>query len=328
MTEYSPSGRFSFLGLVLALIMILIGGAVLGVIAYLISKAIYLVPISPLVLALLSGAVAALAVRWGKIRNSIIAILIGLALGTVSYGTYRAAEYAGTMVEIAQISSIKDISGLIAQVQGGQRQLDTFLQGEVGQGGFLGFAEFLAQEGMTITRTGSSSSTGGITLVNETLYGYWAIEAFAILLISAWMARSAARKPFCEDGNKWLKDSDFQMVGAINYSDVDPFKKALLANDFITAGAILAVPPPSGGALVRMVRCGGATEQPDDDIIITATQKKGRNRVETAFTGMMSMSAYTMLWNAVQQRRAGYQQPPPPQQPPPASSGSGYQFDF
>ncbi len=328
MTEYSPSGRFSFLGLILAIVMILIVGTILGVIAYLISKYIYLVPISPLILALLSGAVAGLAVRWGKIRNSIIAILIGLAMGTVSYGVYRAAEYAGTMVEIARISAIKDIAGLIAQVQGGQRQLDVFLQREVGQDGFIGFTEFLAQEGMTITRTGSSSSTGGITLVNETLYGYWAIEIFATLLIAAWMARSASRKPYCEDGNKWLKDSDFQMVGAVNEGDVESLKKALLAGDFFTAGGILAAPPPSGGALVRMVRCGGSTEQLDDDIIITATQKKGRNRVETAFTGMMSLSAYNMLWGAVQQRRSSYQQSPPPQQPPTAGSGSGYKFDF
>lgn len=328
MINYAPSGRISFIGLILAIIIVLIAGTVLGVIAYLISKTIYLVPVSPLALAFLSGLFATLAVHWGKIRNSIIAILIGLLIGTVSYGVYRVAEYAGALVEIAQINAVKDISGLIAQVQGGQRQLDLFLEREVGQGGFLGFTEFLAQEGMTITRTGSSSSTGGITLVDESLYIYWAIEAIVILLIAAGMARSSARKPFCEDGNRWLKESDFQMVGAINNADVDPFKKALLANDFITAGAILAVPPPSGGALVRMVRCGGATEQPDDDIIMTVTHKNRRNRVETAFTGMMSFSAYNMLWNAVQQRRGGYQQQQPPQQPPPGGSGSGYQFDF
>ncbi|MBE2182872.1 MAG: hypothetical protein IAE89_05565 [Anaerolineae bacterium] len=323
MKEYSPSGRVSISGFILALIMIVIVGLILGIIAYLISKTIYLVPLSPLILAFLCGTFAALAVKWGKIRNSLVAILIGLLIGAISYGTYRTAEYVGEMVAAAQIVAIKDVPGLISQVQGGQRLLDSFLQEEIGQVGFLGFTEYLAQQGMTITRTSATTSSSGVELNREMLYGYWVLEILAILLIAALMARSSAHKPFCEDGNKWLKDGDFQMIGAINFEDVEPLKKALLAGDFYTAGAILAVPPPSGGSLVRMVRCGGSTEQLDDDIFITATQKKGRNRTETSFTGMMSLSAYNMLWNAVQQRRAG-----PQQQPPLPASGSGYQFDL
>jgi hypothetical protein len=139
MQAYRPSDRVPLSGALILLAAAIIGGVIIGMIAYFISREFYLVLMFPMGMGLIRGFVIGGAVYFGKVRSPSAAALFSILLALVLYGTFRYAGYA--------IGFRKDLRAEIEASAGGaisdeeyafQERL--FLQGETGARGFVGYS--------------------------------------------------------------------------------------------------------------------------------------------------------------------------------------------
>ena len=200
MREYKSSGIAPFPGILTALVYGLIAAAIVGGILFAIDHYIgfYLIIMFPVVAGFIVSFVLTLGITAGKIRNGAVAFLIGAICGLATMGMYHFLNY--------QIGFKTDEKNAIAQpgssVTDQEEQLSeaAFLTQEVKQTGFTGFLMYQAKQGITITRSTSSS---GINLVGGWAWGYFGIEVLVVAFIAGGVASSTANDPFDERSNAW-----------------------------------------------------------------------------------------------------------------------------
>ncbi len=174
MREYRPSNRVPLVGLLMMITAAVVGGLGAGVITYFVSRELYLILLFPILLGLLCGWIAALAVQIGRVRAPLVAGLFGVLMALILYGTYRYADYYWGF-RGDQKGQIEDIYGQKINDDQYQQFEDMALEEEVGATGFVGYTKLTAREGITITRA-SRSSGSGLTLKGVILYIYWVSE--------------------------------------------------------------------------------------------------------------------------------------------------------
>jgi hypothetical protein len=242
MREYKSSGIAPFPGIIRALITGLIAAAVVGGILFAIDHYIgfYLIVLFPIVAGFIVSFVVSQGITAGKIRNAGVAILIGAICGFATMSVYHFLDY--------QIAFKNDVKNAISQGttaisdQVEQVAEDAFLKGEVKQTGFMGFLNYQAQQGITITR---SSSRNGLTLTNGWAWGYFGIEVLIVMFIVALMASSSASEPFDERSNAWF-GSAVHVLSA-PFEQAQTIREALKNGSFETAGQLMtreALPAP------------------------------------------------------------------------------------
>lgn len=239
MRKYSPSGKFPPAALITMLLTIAIGGAVFGAIMWASENFIglYLVLFYPLVAGGLGGALYAGVVEGQKVRNPLIAFVVGLLMGVSTYGTYHALGYYVTfrndVQQLLADEGVKDVTVDDA--------INLILQDEVNDTGFIGYMKLSADIGMSIQRVGSATpSTGSQNPIRgDIMYAYWAGEALIVSLFAAFMAAGAAGKPFDEGANAWFDKE--QIIACAPTKSRKELQNALKNGDFTAAGRI-AVP--------------------------------------------------------------------------------------
>lgn len=303
MPTYKPSGRVPFFGLILFILVGAILGAVIGVIAYLISINIYFLILSPLGLAAISGGLAYIAVRLGKMRSSIFGLIAGLLLGIFIYGVYWGAGYVDLLNQFATAAPNKaeDASAIINRVLSARPELDRNLERETGQTGILGYVLLVAEEGLSFSRTSSPSSTS-VTLNREMTLAYWGIEALLVLGGCALAGFRSAKQIFCESGKKWLGEKDFQFVGTVDARASSQFLQVLRSGDYRTAGRYVTLGRSMGLVQVKVAMCGEPDLSSPGEMILRVTRSAG-NRTNDLLVGVTTPMDYRMLVENAQQRQ-------------------------
>ncbi|GEM_PF-1449051 len=250
------NGGFSIIGLPIALIIGAIGAVAVGAALFFSGKLIYLIFVSVIIAAVIAGGVATLVVIIGKVRNGILAFLLGALIGVGAYGAYRAGEYIDVALEqgtffreeirtefsrngmtnmtdeevetvlnefLLEETGSEGILGLI-------KSLDFFLKEETGDIGIIGFIKYQAQEGFSISRAGSGSSSNNAPIKDGLAYGYWGVELLIMAIGAGLVASGRASHPF--SNGRWLTYKPLGEVAAVN---ADAFMGAFQHGDFRVA---------------------------------------------------------------------------------------------
>ena len=304
MRTYKPSGRISFFGLILFIIVGAILGAVIGVAAYFISTLIYFLILSPLGLAAISGGLAYLAVRLGRIRSPLVGLIAGLILGGYIYGVYWGAGYVDALNQVANTAPSKneDITSIINRVLNARTDLDRFFDRQnIDERGFLGYVVFMAEQGLSFSRTSSSSGTE-ITLNREMTLIYWGIETLLVLGACAIAGRRSATQVVCESSKRWLKEGDFQFVGTVDARATNQFLQILRSGDLRAAGQYMTLGRSMGLVQVKVAMCAEPDLSSPGEMILRVTRSAG-NRTNYLLTGVVTPNEYKTLIDNAQQRQ-------------------------
>lgn len=306
MRRFQPSGRIALFPFLIMTVIGLIIAAVLGVAAMLIAQSIYLVPLSPLIMAAAAGVLAAFVTRAGKNRSPLLAALIGLSIGLTLYGVYRYSEYVHVLYTVeAQRNPKGDI---FANLQGALSpsniaQVDRTLRNDgIAEQGFVGYVLWSASEGMQITRlSASSSSSGGLFLDRNMTLGYWGLEFLIVVGAALYAALQAARAPYDENQRRWIKDDQFRLFGTVDASMEKDFVRALEEGHWQRAGSLM-MPGISGGAVTVL---GYKLGDDFGDVLLRVNTTK-RNRQQQSAQGVLSMSEFkSLLASAARAPRQG-----------------------
>lgn len=298
MRPYEPSNRLSFVGFVAMLVVGVLFAVILGAIAAAVGTAIYLVPLSAIILAFLAGGVAQIAVRVGRVRAPLFAFVVGLVLGVIVYGSYRVGNYIYALYQISQLTPSKN-ADIVQNLLDARDELEIVIARETdGSSGLIGFILFEASEGMEITR-GFSSSSSSLTLDRNATLALWGGEFLLVLLWSAFAARSQARKPYLEKYNRWLSKADYRRLGTVDLRQKEAFMQRLETGDFRGAG-FLVMPAPSAGQLwIDVARVG----ENEENVLLKLTEPTGRSRRERL--GMVTWEQYQGIISGIDARLRG-----------------------
>jgi hypothetical protein len=295
MRKYRASGAAPVGGVILLLVAAIVGGLVLGGIMWGIEHFanIYLIVVFPLAAGALAGGLLALIVRSAKIRNPLIAGLAGLIAGLVVIGTYHFATYYITFRGEARAALEETGAKNLTEAEVDELT-DSFLLDEVDDTGFIGYMKLAAQEGITISRNLSSSSSSGFTLQDTGAWIYWGVELLAVVLIAAIMAARAAGEPFDEKGGAWYGGQ--QLIGVANPKSRKDLVNALKNGDFQGAGRLLTTQQ------LKYPRIEVYTRRSQDamaDVYVLVHNVQRQNRSTLASQGIISASELERLQRAM-----------------------------
>ncbi|MGV6838741.1 MAG: hypothetical protein ACWA40_00960 [Planktomarina sp.] len=147
--------------------------------------------------------------RWGKVRNVFIGVIFGLIASSVSF--------------IASWSTFFAIMKM------------NFQNGGVDAQAFMDYALAYARDPMAIWATMQDVVVDGLWTIKSLelkgplLWGIWAIEGLIIFCSPFFFVAGYAYEPFCEDGRKWAKRTEFKHKAFAPCRDVDDLVKRLEA---------------------------------------------------------------------------------------------------
>jgi hypothetical protein len=172
--------RSSFWLIFKFLLIIGLGGLILGGVAYLVSKLIWIVLLFPLILAKIASVLMIMNMRKSKIHSAFVGFFFGIVLGLLIYGSFFYFSYLEFRSELRnELVTQLGQDGYNADKQ----QIEEFIdQGTIeltGQPGFIGYIILLDQEGVSVglVRTGRTDANLGSALT----WVYWIIELVIII---------------------------------------------------------------------------------------------------------------------------------------------------
>ncbi len=289
MKTYKPSGIAPVQGILIALVFAAIAGLIAGGLLWFADHKIgfYLIVLFPAVAGFIVAVATSGGVDTGKIRNPLVAGLIGLLGGALALGVYHYLSY-----EISFKDSIKEALAQqsTAQVSSAdvQKFSDEYLRGEVNDTGFVGFLKDEAKEGISITR---SSSSSGIELKNGWAWGYFIIEGLIIAGLAALMGSNSASEPFDERANAWYGKSIY--LGGTGSDQSETFVNALKGGSFEQAGSLVRperaeLGLPRVELHARLSPDANADEAVLEVKAVKPGKKKNEEATETLMTGLIT----------------------------------------
>jgi hypothetical protein len=297
MRSYRASRAAPFGGIIALLLVAIAGGLIVGGILWAVDNylSLYLVVLFPLLAAVIVGGTLTLVVRGVKIRSPLLAGLIALIGGLLIYSTYHFALYYINFRGEARNALVE--GGTKSPSEADVDELaDSFLQEEVGDTGFVGYLKLAAQDGITITRTTSTSSSSGIELKDNVLLGYWGLEWLLVALGVAVAAGRAANEPFDEKAGTWYGAP--MLVAMTDRKSRKEFLSALKSGDYAKAGSLLTTQPlnyPRTEVVTRRAQDPAA----DVYVQVRTAQRQGRFTIDRR--GMMSANEFVALERAMTQ---------------------------
>lgn len=293
MQKYRASGRMSFGGFILLLVLAIISAAALGGIMFAIDYYLhfYLVLMFPMFAGAIAGGLLTRGVYSAKVRSPIVAGIVGLLCGVLMFGVFHAAKY---YVEFR--SNIREIYaqrfGETLSDADLESYISTNLQKEVGDTGISGYLKYTAKQGISITDAVPTSSSSPMELKDNVVYGYWVVEILLAGLFAAFIAGRAAGEPFNEDTEEWYGPAVlFATTTAKSRKDL---MNALKDGNFQQAGMLLTqenIKNPRIDVNIRRSKDGGNSQ----DTFIQLAYRQRNNRVSTIKTGMVSASEFESI---------------------------------
>ena len=298
MQKYRASNRMSFGGFILLLVLAVISAAALGGILFAVDyyAHFYLVLMFPMFAGAIAGGLLTRGVYSAKVRSPIVAWLVGLICGVLMFGVYHfASYYVGFRTDMRK-AYVENVGQEPTDAEFDE-VLDLLLKDEVGDVGIMGYLKLTAKEGMSITRTASSSSSA-IDLQDEWVWVYWGVEILLAGLFAAFIAGRAAGEPFNEDSNDWYGPAMFFATapGKSRKDVVNAFKDG----NFQQAGMFLTqqdIKYPRIDVNLRRSKDGSSSQ--DTFVQLMYSQRRGRS--SGLKSGMLSSSDFESLQRGMSQ---------------------------
>ena len=216
-----------------AMVISIAGGALIGAIVSFVGSLFYIAFLFPLGMGFAGGDTIAVAIKLANIRKSTRLILLSL-LATISiYGTYHYGRYvalqAQTFLELSSRQDTHDVS-----LDGAKLVLDYALIKETGHSGFAGYMMYKAQQGVSLGRLVSSSSTNlGLVLS----WVYWLLEIGIILSVTIIIGRKEILVPVCEAcGSRYGREKH---LGGTSVKNKSMLLESIERRDFVEIGKLL-----------------------------------------------------------------------------------------
>jgi hypothetical protein len=251
MEQYRHSRRVSILGLGLLTLSWVIGGPVIGGLAYAASQLIYLPLVFPSLMGAGGGRLVAWAVTKGKTLNSVVIVLACVLFALSAYGSLHYGGYSAFRREFRQYmaNSLEPNNGRVS-VTVADQWVDWMVAGQTGSKGFLGYLKLQSQAGITFSHIFDFTSTGeeafGLSLTGGAVWLYLLVETGVIAYTALSAARTATSAPFCEHCELWYPPGSH--IGTVSDEMTDEFMDSLSAGSLESAAAMVVqhgVDPPS-----------------------------------------------------------------------------------
>ena len=230
--ELYPHSKIPLNGILLLFGAILFAGVLIGGVASLISRFIYLVLIFPFIMGIASGFVVYSIIKAQKIRSPFVSILAGIFITILVYGSMHFVDYLQFRIATTQDiqAEVAGEYGEAAPNENVQAFIDDRLVEETGISGFIGFILLEAKKGVSISHVGPGSNGSGINLGVFT-WVYWLIEIGIIGWISVDSAYKKAVDLFCEHCDVWIEKGDH--IGGVEIDVVNQAVDLIKQRDFV-----------------------------------------------------------------------------------------------
>jgi len=246
---------------VLILILVTLVGAPLlgGIVAFVGYHLMYLIIAFPAFMGFAGGFMMSQGIKWGKMRDPVVAAAFGLVLGLFIYGSYRYIAYLILKNDV-RTELIKAIEAEYGESDAAfaDEIFDLYLREETGRTGFTGVLLLEAKEGVSIARGSSSFDGGGINIGTELTWVYWLGEIIAVAGLSAFLASGAASQPFCEYHDRWYAKE--KSLGGVKRTQAENVMDLLYMGDYVSFGRELHQKTPIPGMEFFYERCVGCQE--------------------------------------------------------------------
>lgn len=241
MQPYRSTNNFSIGGLIKLLLLLGIGAIALGIVVGLVNKYIYLTLVFPLLMGAAAAAAMHRGVRWSKLRNPLLAAVIGVLTGTLVYTTYHYFRYQEIRARIRSDMLLR-IATTLGEEEARfddprvlENSIDKQFAAATGWRGFPAYLVLQARNGETLGHIGGRS---GVNLGKIGTWIYWLAELALVATLPAIYGWRRADEPFCEKHNRWYGPPQF--VGRVPQDKSDEVLDLLDAGEFRAAGARLS----------------------------------------------------------------------------------------
>lgn len=229
MRTYQSDRAAPLPGILTTLLYGLLASAVAGGILFSVEHFLhfYLIILFPVGAAFLVAIALSAGITAGRLRNPLVAGLIGLLSAVAVEGTYHALSYQFDFkAAVAQELGASDPK-LVGQLG------NVFLQQEVGATGFPGYLKFEAQQGIKLSKFG----IGGVGISGTGYWIYLLVETGLIALFCVGGAVGAAREPFNAATGRWYARQGAPLRATA--ADGEALQAALKAGQWDVAAALL-----------------------------------------------------------------------------------------
>ncbi|MCI0398568.1 MAG: hypothetical protein L0332_02695 [Chloroflexi bacterium] len=254
---YRPSNKVPIDGFLMLLLAVMVGGAVVGGLVFLLSRVVYLPFLFPLGMAFAGAIAVAVAVRAGRVRNPAVAALFGVVAGLFIYGVYRYGDYLAfrgvlRQVIVQEAANEVDLTGDLVTLN---QLVDLFLFEEVGQSGFIGYFLLSAREGVSFSRLSGNSSLNIGPLFT---WLYWLLEVVVIAGLAGAIGAQAAGSPYCERHDRWYDRE--KRAGGVSQEQAKEALLLLQDKGYGQLGQMLRLPAPAPGLAFFVASCDDCQE--------------------------------------------------------------------
>ena len=253
--------------------MVLVAAPILGILLAAVGNYIYLIIVFPIFTGLVSKFILSKGIRWGKLREPIVAGIFGLLFGLAVYGSYRYTTYRLLRYEITQLI-MEDLMAEYgeADTETANYIFDELVYEETGLWGFLGTLILEAEEGMYI---GPVSSDNEVNIGTTFTLLYWLFEVGVMVGIPLFGSMAEAKRPYCETHDRWYTNA--QSLGGIEPANLKETLALLDTNQFNQFGRALNQVAPIPGIEIMLEHCPGC-QQSSPLLTIKKVQKGSRGR--------------------------------------------------
>jgi hypothetical protein len=194
---HRPDGGWTAYGIVLTLLLTAASGIVVGTAAGWVGQSFYFVLIFPLFIGMAVGFLSAFGVTWGNLRNPIIAGLLGALGGGVATVAEHHAEYRFYLAEVGQA-------------------MPGAWEWRFSPTGFASYIDARARQGVEVGRNSSTMNLG-----YWGSYLLWIAELGIAAGLSAAVASTAAKRPFCAACNRWKGVRQLAQLDSVRRATVE-----------------------------------------------------------------------------------------------------------
>jgi hypothetical protein len=268
-TPYKPDGGYTLNGVLLLVLSMILAGAAMGFVVYLISQLIYLILIFPILIGLALGAIGARVAKSANLRNPVIGGIAGLLGGIVAMVMVHYFDYQEFKGQIEKLSpEWKEFAqlppdqqkvaeaDLLAQATDREKAAEFLHALRIHD--FPHYIDYQAEQGVQIKSTHGGSGKG-LNLGYYGSYIYWLVELGIVAGFTFGLVKTQAGQPFCADCMLWKKP---RMLG------------------------LLAGPPQpaiegvNSGELAKIVQAKPAALSGDLDLSVVTCPNCGRSSAE------------------------------------------------
>jgi hypothetical protein len=213
---YRPSGSSDPGSLPILAAGSIVVGIAAGAAESIVGQWFHLLIIFPLLVGLAVGVFAAWLVARRRIRAPLAAAVVAGLGGLTTQLAYHVTGYVRFRAELEETVRSRGLT------------VDQALERATGSAGFTGYMLFMAEQGVTIKRTGQSS---GVQVSGTGSFILWGVETLLALGAAAALARSRAMEPFCERCKLWYGAEQPISLGSPDDAHVRSVVAALDARD-------------------------------------------------------------------------------------------------